>query len=207
VGPDEHERRPERRRAARRHNSPSYQRGEGYDRRWDELAATGTDVHGEANLVERLLQEIGGRRVLDAGCGTGRVAIELARRGYDVVGVDIDPTMLDTARRKAPDLRWVLSDLAGLTLDELFDVAVLAGNVVVFVGPGNQRDVLARTAAHVHPGGLLVTGFQLGVRRYGLDAYDEDTLSAGLALRDRYATWDGAPFAGGDYAVSVHTKV
>ena len=44
------------------------------------------------------------RRVLDAGCGTGRVAIELARRGIEVVGVDADPDMLERARRRAPQL-------------------------------------------------------------------------------------------------------
>ena len=61
-----------------------------YDTRWDRLAAEGHDVHGEADAVERL----GGGRVLDAGCGTGRVAIELARRGHEVVGVDADADLL-----------------------------------------------------------------------------------------------------------------
>jgi len=61
-------------------------------------------MHGEATFVEAL----GVRRVLDAGCGTGRVAIELARRGLDVVGVDADPGMLSAARAKAPELEWAL---------------------------------------------------------------------------------------------------
>src|SRR5262249_53540301 len=62
---------------------------------------------GEADLVESLMREAGGTRVLDAGCGTGRVAIELARRGFSVVGLDSDTVMLDTARAKAPELSWV----------------------------------------------------------------------------------------------------
>src|SRR5437016_5447581 len=123
-----------------------YERGDAYDARFERLERAGIDVHGEANLVESLLRERGGTRVLDAGCGTGRVAIELARRGFQVTGVDIDPTMLDSARRKAPELRFLLRDLATLDLREHFDAVVLAGNVMLFVGPGNERAVLGQVA-------------------------------------------------------------
>jgi len=198
------ERRPERRRSTKRHGT--YERGDDYDVRWEQLSASGVDVHGEANFVEQLLREYGGQRVLDAGCGTGRVAIELAARGYDVVGVDIDPTMLDTARRKASHLRFVLGDLSRLALDETFDVVVMAGNVMLFVGGGNERDVLARVAAHVDDGGFVVAGFQLERNRYSISAYDDDAAAAGLQLHERHATWDREPFAAGNYAVSVHTK-
>ena len=73
-------------------------RGAAYDRRFDELASAGVDVHGEAALVD----SYGPGSVLDAGCGTGRVAMELSRRGHVVVGVDVDPAMLDTAQRRHP---------------------------------------------------------------------------------------------------------
>ena len=73
-------------------------RGDEYDDRWSCLAAAGENIHGEADLVADLARRIGGRRILDAGCGTGRVAIELARRGFEVVGVDADPSMLATAQ-------------------------------------------------------------------------------------------------------------
>ena len=77
--------------------------------------------------------------VLDAGCGTGRVAIELAARGLDVVGSDIDAQMLAQAHVKAPELAWVESDLGSLNLGRTFDVVVMAGNVILFVEPGNRR--------------------------------------------------------------------
>src|ERR1700682_2952550 len=73
---------------------------EHYDERWDSLAASGVDVHGEAGLGDPLLRSPGSG-VLDAGCGTGRVAIELARRGYATVGVDVDRDLLARARDKA----------------------------------------------------------------------------------------------------------
>ena len=55
------------------------------------------------------------------------------------------------------------------------------------------------------PGGRLVSGFQLG-RGYDLADYDRHCATAGLTLAERFATWDRAPFAGGDYAVSVHRR-
>jgi SAM-dependent methyltransferase len=173
-----------------------------YDRRWDDLAATGADVHGEADLVAELLGEPAGP-VLDAGCGTGRVAIELAGHGITTVGVDADPSMIAEARRRAPALEWRRADLVGLDLDRRFDVVVLAGNVPLFTPPGTQHALVTACAAHVAPGGALVAGFQLG-RGYELSAFDSSCVEAGLCVTERWSTWDRAPFSpGGDYAVSV----
>lgn len=177
-------------------------RGDDYDRRFADLADSGVDVHGEAALLERL----GVGAVLDAGCGTGRVAIELARRGHDVVGVDLDPEMLAAARRKAPELAWVEADLATVDLGRSFDAVVAAGNVMVFLTPGQEGAVVANLARHVAPGGLLVAGFSLRPGGLDLQTYDRIARDAGLGLRERYATWDGEPFSGGDYAVSVHER-
>src|SRR3954451_10176991 len=81
--------------------------GAEYQGRFDALAAQGVDVHGEATFVRAL----GPGTVLDAGCGSGRVALELARHGIEVVAVDVDRSMLDEGRRRAPDLAWVEADL------------------------------------------------------------------------------------------------
>jgi SAM-dependent methyltransferase len=173
--------------------------GDEYQARFDRLAATGAAVHGEADLVTAY----GPSSVLDAGCGTGRVGIELARRGVEVVGADVDPSMLATARRLAPDLTWVEADLTELDLGRTFDLVLLAGNVPLFTPPGTQPALVTRCAAHVAAGGRLVAGFSLD-RGYGLDAWDEACAAAGLTLVDRFATWSREPFTGGDYAVSVH---
>jgi SAM-dependent methyltransferase len=141
--------------------------------------------------------------VLDAGCGTGRVAIELAGHGITTVGVDADPSMIAEARRRAPALEWRRADLVGLDLDRRFDVVVLAGNVPLFTPPGTEDALVTACAAHVAPGGALVAGFQLG-RGYELGAFDMSCTDAGLDITDRWSTWDRAPFTtGGDYAVSV----
>ncbi len=176
--------------------------GDDYQRRFDTLAAEGADVHGEASFVMRLAPAT----VLDAGCGTGRVAIELARRGVAVVGVDADPSMLATARRAAPDIEWVESDVSALDLGRTFDVVVMAGNVPLFTAPGTQAALVAGCARHVAPGGALVAGFQLG-KGYDLAQFDEHAEAGGLAQAERYSTWDADDWPGdGSYAVSIHRR-
>jgi SAM-dependent methyltransferase len=174
--------------------------GDDYQARFDRLATTGADVHGEATFVRAYAPAT----VLDAGCGTGRVAIELAGHGIEVVGVDADASMLATARRRAPDLPWIASDLAALDLRRTFDVVVLAGNVPLFTPPGTHAALVAGVARHVAGGGRLVAGFSLD-RGYGVADWDAHAIAAGLVLTERFATWDRAPWvAGGAYAVSVH---
>ncbi len=174
--------------------------GREYQARFDALAASGADVHGEADFVAALAP----RTVLDAGCGAGRVAIELARRGIDVVGVDVDDSMVATARRLAPALTWEQADLATLALGRTFEVVVMAGNVLLFTPEGTQSAVVAGCRRHLADDGALVAGFQLG-RGVTLDGYDGDCRTVGLALAGRWATWSGEPFDDGStYAVSLH---
>ena len=172
-----------------------------YDAAFEQLASSGVDVHGEADFVATF----GPSRVLDAGCGTGRVAIELARRGVAVVGVDREESMLAQARRKAPHLEWHLADLATLKLvAPAFDAAVLAGNVMIFLDPGSEGKTVGNLTAHLRDNGLLVAGFQTD-RSLSVAGYDDLCAAAGLELSGRWSTWDRAPWKpSDDYAVSVH---
>jgi SAM-dependent methyltransferase len=164
----------------------------------------GSGAHGEADFVSTLEPRPGS--VLDAGCGTGRFATELARRGHDVVGVDLDDDLLVHARRIAPDLTWICDDLARLDLGRRFDVVALPGNVLLFCRVADRSAIVSRCAVHVAPGGALVAGFSLrGVGEpLDLDEYDWHCAAAGLTLEARWSTWDRAPYVGGDYAVSLH---
>ncbi|MGI9613350.1 MAG: DUF3418 domain-containing protein, partial [Acidimicrobiales bacterium] len=128
-----------------------------YHTRWDRLEAEGASVHDEADLVCVLDVD----RIVDAGCGTGRVAAELARRGKEVVGVDNDVDMLDLAIASSSDVRWILADLASVDLEERFDLVLIAGDVLNYVTPGFESMVVANMARHLESGGLLVCGGSL----------------------------------------------
>ena len=164
-------------------------RGESYAAQFQALAASGVDVHGEAAYVDALLTK--GSVVLDAGCGTGRVAVELARRGHQVTGVDNDASMLDVARRSS-GVAWALQDLATLDLAERFDLIVAAGNVMVFLAPGSEAAVLGRLSGHLRPGGLLVSGWRTD--RLEVSTYDDWAAAAGLERVARHASWDAQPW-------------
>jgi SAM-dependent methyltransferase len=175
----------------------------GYDERWRAMAAAGKDPHGEAAFVQALRPA----SVLDAGCGTGRVGIELARRGIEVVGMDADPDMIVAARAKAPRLTWVVADLAELELGRRFDLVLLAGNVVPYIAAESRAAAIAACARHLEPGRRLVSGFALRDGWPTLADYDGWCSAAGLALAERFGTWDREPLAEKPrYAVSVHVN-
>jgi SAM-dependent methyltransferase len=180
-------------------------KGAGYDARFTRLEAAGVDVHGEAALVDSYDPS----SVLDAGCGTGRVALELHRRGRQVIGLDVDPVMLGAARDKGPEVRWIEGDPAdpGLDLGRTFDLVVMAGNVLIFVEPGTEGRVLANAARWLEPGGRLIAGYSLQPGGFGSSEHDRLAEEVGLTLEDRWSTWDRRPFTQpASYAVSVHRK-
>jgi len=179
--------------------------GAAYDAPYRARSTAGEAVHGDANAVQAL-QSTRPFSVLDAGCGTGRIAIELARRGMDIVGVDLDVRMLDRAREQAPDLDWRLGDLATVDFGRTFDLILLAGNVMLFLTPGTETQVVRNLARHLAPAGVFVAGFQIGRTALGIAHYDAAATAAGLTLRERWATWEGAAWTTtSQYAVSIHS--
>ena len=181
-----------------------------YAERFRRLAAGGADVHGEAAFVAQLVPAPA--RVLDAGCGTGRVAVRLHQLGYDVVGVDVDPTMVAVARAEAPDLDWRVADLATMDLGSSFDLVVVAGNTIPLLEDGTLAAACERLAAHTAPGGVVVTGFGLDAAHLPgdcpvteLSAVDAAMAAAGLEDAAHHGTWSGEPFDGG-YVVAAYRR-
>jgi SAM-dependent methyltransferase len=174
--------------------------GEEYAARFAAQAATGKDMDGEGRFVLGLPGGPG--RVLDAGCGIGRVGAFLADHGCTVRGVDADPSMITVARRARPDLDWVLGDLLDADLGGPWDVVVMTGNVIVYVDPGTEAAVVQRLSDVLAPGGRLVCGWRTD--RLDPDTYESWAVAAGLQAEERYATWDRDPWHdGADWCVSV----
>jgi SAM-dependent methyltransferase len=185
---------------------------EKYDARWEAMAARGDNVHGEADAVIRLIEtHLGGRvcRIFDAGCGTGRLAVELERRGHTVTGVDLDSDMVDKARPKSQSITWLVGDLATVDLAERFDVVVMIGNILNFCEPGSQSAIVRNLLRHLRSGGLLVCGWSQEKRSdsYLAPELVTDAAEAGASHVATWRNWDGDPFdehsGDSDYAVVI----
>lgn len=167
-----------------------------YVERFRRMARAGDDLGGEARFVDAMVPRRA--RILDAGCGPGRVGGALAEAGHDVVGVDVDPLLIQAARQDHPGPRWLVGDLAELDLPARgitvpFDAVVCVGNVVPFLAPGTRREVLRRFRSHLAPHGRAVIGFASG-RDYEFGEFSEDAGAAGFEVDLRLSTWDLRPF-------------
>lgn len=173
-----------------------------YADRFRRLAAEGEDIDGEARLVDAMADR--GSRILDAGCGTGRVAHHLAGHGHDVLGVDLDGELIAAGQKHYPGLPLRQLDLLDVSPSlGTFDLIVSAGNVMVFLAPGSERAVLAALASVLRPGGRAVVGFATD-RDYTVEVLDVDAAAVGWRLESRFATWQLDPFTdSSDWAVSV----
>jgi SAM-dependent methyltransferase len=121
-----------------------------------------SDWPGEIDFYRVLAAEARskGGRVLELGCGTGRVAIRLAQDGAEVVGLDLSGAMLAVAREKSTgidNLRWVEGDMRGFELGETFHLAIVPGHGFQnLLTAEDQRACLESVRRHLVPCGLLV---------------------------------------------------
>jgi 2-polyprenyl-3-methyl-5-hydroxy-6-metoxy-1,4-benzoquinol methylase len=169
------------------------------------LVNDGVDIEGEARFLDALIAP--GSRVLDAGCGQGRLAQALHKRGHRVIGVDIDEVLLASARVDHPGPEYVQADLTTLDLadhghGEALDAIVCAGNVITYVAPEAEIATLEALRRHLRTDGVCVMGFH--VERYAIEQFDSDARQAGFDIEQRFATWDLRPWsANADFAVTI----
>jgi SAM-dependent methyltransferase len=140
----------------------SYSFGSLYSSAYDDLYRD-KDYDAECDLLERIFQTYGHgavERIIDLGCGTGNHAVPLARRGYDVTGIDGSEHMLAKARQKIQSgdkAVFEQGDLRAVRLERQFDSALMMFAVLGY--QTRNEDVISalNTArAHVQPGGLLI---------------------------------------------------
>lgn len=122
-------------------------------------------TRADADFIEKSLFLIPGARVLDVPCGPGRLTFELARRGYQMTGVDISKESLDFARAKAAaeglSILWRLSDMRDLPWQGEFDAAFCAGGSFGYFDDAGHAEYVAAVARALKPGGrfLLESGW------------------------------------------------
>jgi SAM-dependent methyltransferase len=122
---------------------------------WHDLECGGYDA--DLPLWRELARHVDGD-VLDVGCGSGRVTLDLARRGHDVTGLDHDPVLLDALRSRAGDLpvTVVEADARAFALGRRFGLAVVPMQTIQLLGGVEGRAALLRCAReHLTAGGLL----------------------------------------------------
>ena len=188
----------------------------GYGAHFAQLLAEGADVEGEARLADTLLPR--GSRVLDAGSGMGRVGAALLARGHQVVGVDLDPELIEQSRTTFPELPVVQSRLDDLTPELLrsaghpksYDLVVCVGNVMVLLAPDTERTVLTRLGALTSDQGRLLVGFHLRdspaptAHAYPVADFARDAAATGWEVEHVFAGYDLRPFTpDSGYAVHV----
>lgn len=117
-------------------------------------------TRAEADFVFRALAPAPGAAVLDLACGHGRHAIEMAKRGLRVTGVDLSPRYLELAAEDAKaagvEVAWVARDMRALDFDAAFDAAYSFFTSFGYYGDADNEDVIARLARAVRPGGRLL---------------------------------------------------
>ena len=141
--------------------------GRDYAAAYDDLYQD-KDYLAECDLIERVFTTYGERpvrRVLDLGCGTGGHAVPLAERGYDVVGVDRAPDMLEQARTRAQgsSARFELGEIGTVELGQTFDAALMMFAVLGYqVGNADVQAALGTVRRHLAPRGLFFCDFWYG---------------------------------------------
>jgi SAM-dependent methyltransferase len=188
----------------------------GYGERFAELAASGEDIVGEARLADVLVGR--GAHILDAGSGMGRIAAYLRAQGHHVVATEPDPSLVEQSRATYPDLPVLPHEILAVTPQVLraagapltFDLIVCVGNVMTFVAPGTEVDVLRRLGDLLAPAGRILLGFHLAggpstARRYRAEEFIADATEAGLRIDQRFGGYDLRP-PDDEYAVWILSR-
>lgn len=181
----------------------------GYGARFAQLLKDGVDITGEARLADVLLPR--NARVLDAGCGMGRIAAALEEAGHDAYGVDLDAELLAQAGRTYPALPVAQVRLEDVSPDSLaaqefptsYDLIVCVGDVMVFLAENSERAVLAALRTVVTDDGRMLVGFHQddsakGKRAYPAEEFIVDAEASGWQLESRFATYELQPEPGED---------
>jgi SAM-dependent methyltransferase len=160
---------------------------EGYDQ---ETYAQGTQA--EVDFIERIIGYDRSKVILDVGCGTGRHALELSRRGYSVVGIDLSLSMLAKGREIALveqlGVKFVEGDARTMAFSEDFDIAIMLCEGAFSLVESDEMDrlILSQVARALRPEGTLImtapNAAYMFVRQGSANEFDPVTLREAFTL-------------------------
>lgn len=181
------------------------QHSHNYAARWDMFKAQGRDIVGEARLIDALAPRHA--KILDAGCGTGRLGGYLAQQGHHVWGSDLDPILIERAKNDFPEASWMVGDLTKNEVpEEKFDIVFSAGNVMTFIAPEDRMSALESMVQCLNPGGRLVIGFGAG-RGWDFTDFIEKVQDCGMKIQWLFSSWDLLPFEeDSNFLVAIFTR-
>lgn len=170
------------------------ERTRGYEETFARRVAAGEDVDGEARLADALAPR--NARILDVGSGMGRVTAALQARGHRVVATEPDPALRAQSQATYGELEVLPHEVLALDASELgvFDLVVVVGNVMIYLGEGTERAVLRRVRDLLAPDGRVLVGFHLtavkgGSRTYPADEFVVDATASGLRVVHRFGSY------------------
>ena len=163
---------------------------------YDKMYGVIFDYDEQFSIVDKHMKKRGMDKVLETACGTGRLAKRLYENGYDVVGLDLSEEMLDIARERVPDIKFVQDDVRDFDLDDRFDAVVCLGHS--FAHMINDEDIYRALECfnkHLKKGGLLIMdNFDALQTIKGFEKYRETTdrveLNDTVVERDNYVDWN-----------------
>ena len=123
-------------------------------------ATTPREVAVECDFIERAARVPVGARVLDVGCGLGEQTVELAARGYHMVGLDISPAMVSRARAEAEDrglrIDFAKADMREMVFEEPFDALLCWGTTFGYFTEEENEQTIRQFHQAIKPGGTLL---------------------------------------------------
>src|SRR5262245_19831927 len=126
---------------------------------WTRAVPT-AQTKAEADNLEKALGVPAGAKVLDVPCGNGRLALDLAGRGYRMTGIDLAPEYVESARRQSAEkglaIDWRQGDMRQLPFSGEFDAAYCVGNSFAYFDDAGNATFLESAARSLKPGGRFI---------------------------------------------------
>lgn len=129
---------------------------------WEPMAhliKTPEDTVRECEFIDQVMQEYGLSSLLDMPCGAGRIALEMAKQGYQTTGADANPSAIEKAQAKTAKMRknkptFTVADMRTFTSDRLFDMSVCAYNSFGYFSDSDNEAFVASVSKALAPGGF-----------------------------------------------------